>query len=129
MNTPETKLASVTSGKATLTNERSRRGCRVQPTVFIRRLKCSFSRIRYQALPKSTSPPRTVNTRRTQPTAYSRAKKDEISHPICGQDGAQTTHTLTRTHVLQLYTSLRIAGKISVRQYSTSRRARQRKKN
>ncbi|KAF2345985.1 hypothetical protein FHG87_023259 [Trinorchestia longiramus] len=63
----------------------------------IRRLKRSASRTLYQALPKSTSPPRTVITSRTQHTANSRTEKAEASNPVCGQDGAQTTHALTRT--------------------------------
>ncbi|KAF2357327.1 Ribosomal L28e/Mak16 [Trinorchestia longiramus] len=66
--------------------------------------------------------------------ANNRAEEAETSFPVCGQDGAQTTHVLTSAraltrHALPLYTSRCSADKISVRQCSTSRRTWQRTKN
>ncbi|KAF2358042.1 Membrane insertase YidC/Oxa1 C-terminal [Trinorchestia longiramus] len=66
----------------------------------------------------STSKVNTSTT--TQLTINSRAKEAEISHPVCGQDGAQTIHALTSStsattrHALQLFTSQRTTGKIGV---------------
>ncbi|KAF2368497.1 hypothetical protein FHG87_000749 [Trinorchestia longiramus] len=64
-------------------------------TPCIMGLQRSASRTLNQALPKSTSLPRTLITCRTQLTANSRAKKAETSHPVCGQDG-QTCATKTK---------------------------------
>ncbi|KAF2358762.1 hypothetical protein FHG87_010477 [Trinorchestia longiramus] len=61
------------------------------------------------------SPPSTskvnISTKNSQNTANSRANEEEISHLLCEQDGAQSTHPLTRCalaptrHALQLFTS------------------------
>ncbi|KAF2367265.1 hypothetical protein FHG87_001974 [Trinorchestia longiramus] len=94
---------------------------------YVTRLQRSVSRTLYQALPKSTpqelSSPEELNT---QTTAERMKKKSAImSEDRMGLK--QPTHQ-QEEHVLRLYTAQRTTGKMSVRQYSTSRHLHRKKK-
>ncbi|KAF2357345.1 hypothetical protein FHG87_011894 [Trinorchestia longiramus] len=86
-------------------------------------LQRSVSQTLYHTLPKSTSPqelshPEELNS---QPTAERKEKKPAI----LSVDRMRLKQPKQQQvlYVLQLYTSRRSTGKMSVRQYSTSRRA------
>ncbi|KAF2355014.1 hypothetical protein FHG87_014232 [Trinorchestia longiramus] len=79
---------------ASLTNEQSRSGSSVQQTALYNGAAAFGNTNSLPSAFKVNISTRTLITRRNQLTANSRAKEAETSHPVCGQDGAQTTHAL-----------------------------------
>ncbi|KAF2353520.1 hypothetical protein FHG87_015718 [Trinorchestia longiramus] len=132
---PATRLGLVTTRSTTLTYKRSHSGSKAQLTALYNE---AATLCVTDSLPSTSKFIISIkNSHHLNNSTYSQQqnKRSKNQPSYLRTIWAQTTYVLTRSartpsrHALQLYTFRLPAGKMSVRQYPTSRRVQQRTKN